>query len=545
MNWMRRIPFVLLAVFAVGGLTVVQASDKYEPTPKFCVTANTAPPTDRGQLCSTIPGDIAYDRPLTVFGYRGFFDAPLPTSQEDDLQTPFDNLSWQSFVALNWTAGKETQPAEQGLQSSGPRVWETWKRPGEIFPSGSVQADCMDRRVDNEPVFSIASDGKGKSVAQHEEYIQASTGDPVIDVAGNWTIYERRLNGIEESYVVAPDGDASVTLTTALGQANFIKSKKAVYFPGADKSHATGAIEVKAAWRILDLRGHPDDATRFYVIHVLLAVAPDLVKRHGKQAKICAQADLGLVAMHIIQKNNLDKAKQNLQPEWFWSTFEHIDNAPLAAKPCDPSRPEDCKLNRLTCPASLSAAPRGPFSYFNSATYRAPTNRPPRKSKGDKFYWSPTEPYAKYYLKRARSTGGGGTLIGTQVTRCWKIYPMTARLNDQWRTALKDAGSVFANYILVGTQWGANFATTDRPHAGPADAVPNFLSNTVLETYLQTAYKLNHNGSIDGFNTGSCVSCHATASFVHHPDISMDFSFLPNLVTPKELRRIPIAQPPR
>src|SRR5947208_2502606 len=76
------------------------------------------------------------------------------------------------------------------------------------------------------PAFYIGSDGKGTPAPNNEEYLQASTNRPLIDVNGNWTIFERRVNDIEAKYLLAPGGQASQTLTTTTGQGNFIKYNK-------------------------------------------------------------------------------------------------------------------------------------------------------------------------------------------------------------------------------------------------------------------------------------------------------------------------------
>ena len=81
---------------------------------------------------------------------------------------------------------------------------------------------------------------------------QAATGDPAIDVSGNWTIYERRLNGIEVAYLKAPGGKTSWNLTTQAGQQAFASGGGTVNFPSIDQNATTGAIEIKAAWRVLD-----------------------------------------------------------------------------------------------------------------------------------------------------------------------------------------------------------------------------------------------------------------------------------------------------
>jgi len=337
-------PLLLLVSFGSDG----SAQNGYTPQAQFCANGGAS-------LCTTIPGNIGPDPALNAgFGYQGLI-GKHPTSAANDVQTPFDNLSWQTFVALNWTAGKESAPPEQGLQSEGARVWQSWAHPADVFHGTSVQADCSSARIGDEPVFSFASNGAGNEVALHEEIVQAATGDPLIDVEGNWTVYERRLNAVEIAYLQAPGGNTKWTLTTIPGQAAFLAASQKVNFPDSKATKSTGAIEIKAAWRVLDLKNHPDDAKRFYVIHALLAVAPDLVK---PAKKICAQVDLGLVAMHIIQKNV--PQGNNLLASWFWTTFEHVDNAPLAANPCDVTDPTKCKLGTVKSHPELQSCPPPP-----------------------------------------------------------------------------------------------------------------------------------------------------------------------------------------
>ncbi|HMG57242.1 MAG TPA: hypothetical protein VK601_27270, partial [Kofleriaceae bacterium] len=343
----------------------------YVPRAQFCVTSPSAPGSP---LCPIIPGNIGPDPALDVtIAYNGLVGAH-PTSPATDVQTPFDNLSWQTFVALNWTLGKETQGAQAGLQGAGPRVWEGWPRVSEVFGNGTVRAQCS--IPPGLAVFQIASNGAGQPVAQNEEYIQAATGDPAIDIAGNWTIYERRLNGVEVSYLEAPGGKPSWNLTTAAGQRQLIKDGGTVSFPSVGlPGPATGAIEIKAAWRVLDPRQRSANQQRYYLVPAMLTVAPDLVTPPpGKpRAPICAQVDLGLVAMHIIQKN--PPTTNALKPEWFWSSFEHVENAPLAAQACDVTSPSSCPLlGQLACPLPANT---GAFAYFNPACPDCLTNQPP------------------------------------------------------------------------------------------------------------------------------------------------------------------------
>ncbi len=534
---MNRIP--ALPAFAIGFLglaaafgasRVLAAAPAYVPQAVYCATGT--PPPNGSPLCSTVPGDIGPDPALGGgFGYQGFIGVDV-TSAKNDVETPFDNLSWQSFVALNWTAGKENQPAEEGLESDGPRVWQTWSTMAQVFGDAPVTAHCA-HVPPGLPVFAIGSDGKGHPDGHNEEYIQAATGDPAIDVDGNWTLYERRLNDVEIGYLEAPGGDKSLTLTTISGQKAFMAKGKLVSFPavGPDPAATTGSIEIKAAWRILDPAQHAENAKRFFITEAFLTVAPDLVAGadHRKGQPICAPVELGLVAMHIIQKNPV--TKNALLPQWFWSTFEHVDNAPLAAQACDPAKPSDCTLyNKVACPATLPAHPPR-YSYFNLASPKAPTNQAPTPAKtAPQFSWYPKQPYALKYLSNGR--------LGTQISRCWKNYVLTDALNAQWRAQLAKVGTVFQNYMLIGTQWGANVEAPPPPPPLPGNAVPMFLSNTVVETYLQTS-----NDQKNVFNNGSCLTCHTQATLANSETYRSDFSFAPGLAEKTVLRRPPIGEP--
>lgn len=513
---------IAIGLVAIRSVTLMRAASAsrqgkepeppYKPKAQYCVTGPDS-------LCSVIPGDIGPDRALNAkIAYNGI-NGVQPTSPDTDAQTPFDNLSWQTFVALNWTLGKEKQPAEQGLKGDGKRVWESWPRVSAVFGNGPKQADC-----DVPPgvtVFSIASKGDGQPVGQNEEYIQAATDDPLIDVAGNWTVYERRINNLEVNYLRAPNGNPAWALTTERGQKNLVDGGGVVDFPSAG-STPTGAIEIKAAWRVLDPAKREQNKKKYYLVPALLKVAPDLVTQ---KKRICAVVDMGLVAMHIIQKN--PKTKNVLKPQWFWSTFEHIDNAPLAQKACDPASPGSCSwYGKLDCTADV-AGHTSNYSYFNLICPRCPVNKAPTPSKANpNFAWNSTQPFAEGYLVP-------GTRLGTQVSRCWAVYSLTDELNRQWRGQLARIDSVFRNYMLVGTQWGANTTSTPDPKV-PSDAVPGYLSNTLIETYLQTLYNKD-----DPFHSGSCISCHFKAALLvkrGDKDVSSNLSFLPLLAHPGLVR---------
>lgn len=532
MKWTHGALASAVAVLALVSSRPAFEAEVYVPQASYCwpgpvteVAAAAGSP-----LCSIIPGNIGEDPALNLtIAYNGI-NGQLPQSAQQDVQTPFDNLSWQMFVALNWAAGKQSQPAEQGLAADGPRVWESWKRVADVFGNGPVQANCTVPA--GYESFSIASNGKGQPVGQNEEYIQAATDEPAIDVSGNWTIYERRLNNIEISYLKAPGGNASWNLTTLQGQKNLGAGGGTVDFPSINVPGApSGAIELKAAWRVLNPARHAENQKKYYVVRAILMVAPDLVRPPPGQPPqpICAKVDLGLVAMHIIEKN--PNTTNALKPEWFWTTFEHVDNVPLAQNACDPNSPSTCGwYGNLDCTAQLPSNPPA-YSYFNADCPDCTVNKPPTaSSSGTPYSWNPTEPYAKPYLTTTKSQGQTVT-VGTQISRCWNIYALTGQLNAQWRGELAKIGSVFQNYMLVGTQWGTSITNTPDPKV-PGNAVPSYLSNSVVETYLQTLYTQGK-----PFNTGSCVSCHSIATLPGAPAVSSNLSFLPGLAQRALVRR--------
>lgn len=520
---MKKLLSISVMLFIAAPVVVfrqpVAKPQTYVPTAELCVAAPNV-------LCPKLPAYIGPDPQLADrVGYKGLF-GPLPTDKNGDVESPFDNMAWQMFIALNWAASAVNQPASRGLTEPGRRVFQNYKKVSQIFGNSKI-APCRRKPVISMEYF-IGSDGQGKPMPKNEEYLQASTNLPLIDINGNWTIFERRVNDVEANFLLAPDGDKTQTLTTQSGQEKFISTHPdGPQFPASSASAAgtVGSIEIKTAWRIID-RKAGDDPTRYFTQTARVGVPSDLVN-DGKP--MCAVVQLGLVGMHIIQRNPDDSTNALLKPQWMWATFEHVDNAPLAQSPCDVSNPLGCKDPWLDKPSCGSAKPDAGirYSYYRPGSGQDTNIRPksPRTpTQQPQFYWNPAPPFAK-----------GNTTAQTampQATRCFSIYPTTAQLNTQWRKALADVKSPFQYYMLIGTQWGGKVE-----HAGqnllPLDAVPAMLSNMTLETYIQTNTKFGSNGG-----PGSCVSCHVGAKLPYGSRPQSDLSFLPGLANPKTARNL-------
>ena len=507
---LMSVMLLLAAAVVVRHQPVAQV--KYTPQAELCAD------TKITTLCSKLPAYIGPDPLLTKKGegYSGLF-GPVPTSKDLDIQSPFDNMAWQMFVALNWAASAVNQPPSKGLTMPGFRVFQNYRKVNALFGNSPKRGGCTTALA--LPTFYIGSDGNGNPMPNNEEYFQASTNLPLIDVNGNWTIYERRVNDVEAQYLLAPNGNPSQTLTTKNGQANFVASNPggAQFTASATtQTGANGSIEIKTAWRIINPAAG-DDPSRYYTQLAQIAVPGDLVKG-GRQ--FCSSVRLGLVGMHIVQRNPLDPNNPQLKPQWIWATFEHVDNAPMAQSPCNVS--QGCGtanwLNQPSCgPATYSPSAR--YSYYKQNAGISGTNiRPQTNGLGPtKFPWNPRQPYAR-----------GNTTAATQMpqaTRCFSIYQTTAQLNSQWQSALAAFKTPLQYYMLVGTQWGGNV----EPREGirlPLDAVPAMLSNMTLETYIQ-----NYTQSTPGQGgPGSCIGCHNFAKLAAGSKPTADFSFLPALV---------------
>ena len=498
MHVLRRLAsFLLFAAIAAPGAHAADPSATYAPQPVYCADGS-------GKLCAVVPSFIGPDPLLThSVGYSGLSNDV--TSAANDVQTPFDNMSWQMFVALNWQA---TQPSgadpKAGLSGAGATVWQTWSRPEDVF--GGPTGSCPN--PNNLPRFNLIAKSDGQS--RDEEFLQA-TGQPLIDVNGNWTLFERRLNGVEKSYIL------SNGLDSLAGQKIFASSGKTVDFPAGDMSKTNGqvgAIEIKAAWRIVSDAEHANYFSQRGLLDIEGAYVSD-----GEP--LCQEVTLGLVGLHLIQNNG---TLGNLFPQFIWASFEHQSNSPLGQNACDATNPDNCykTIQNNACPAASDDD--GTYSYHNAACDAAGTNVPPAlKDKQTAYVWQRSVPYAGDYT----TTGTGGALCGTQVARCWQVYQLTQQLNADWQAQLKAIGSVFANYYLIGTNWGGNVEPDGTEFVN--GSVPTFMGNSVLETYIQTDP-----------NVGDCVNCHKGATLAYTqagPDpkkpttYSADFSFLLGLAT--------------
>ena len=441
-------------------------------------------------LCSTLPHDV-----LTQFGFDYFNLDSTP-------QAELDIFSWQTFIGLNWPALVDGMPDTSVIIGDAPksrRVWEFYPTTGDVFP-GQKTIDCSND--EDLPVFRLSA----KSVLgnHRDNPFLESTGQPLIDRNGNFILYDIRLNDLEAEWI---RGEGLNTIAGQKARTDSVAFPVGWYANNDNRTGGrVGAMEIKTSWMILD-----DTATHSDYFVMDAHVHIDSSDVEGGNAPLCFKATLGLVGMHILRKTRgpyrmsmgsgtLDTT--NVTPQyWIWTSFEHTRNAPLAANPQDPTQ-YTVAITSCDPPTDIST----PYNLFDPDCQLpngepCPTNTAPAKP----YLWSTSPPFASSLLVN-------GT-FGTQVVRCFDLYSSTKAVNKRFQEKL--VGTVWENYMLIGTQWQGDPATSSgKPVPGSNGNLPRYFSNTTLETYIQLK------------DFGSCISCHQDAKLAGNSEISANFSYL-------------------
>lgn len=385
-------------------------------------------------------------------------------------QRPFDRFSWQAFTSL--MAPRET-PA-------GPALWESFRTRRDLFAEVIYPNPACAEDV---PDGSLLLAG-----------YQQTTGDILIDQAGNFVLYETRINRVAADYI-RDNG-----LDQKAGRAAFAKSGKTIDFPmgrvllgdpaikpsdGVGQTAIRpagpgdmGAQLLKFAWRILPDDGAASPAVEhdYYTRPARISLGADQTL-DGQPA--CLDVTVGLVGMHLVQR-----VRSGNGDRWIWSSFEHLDNVPLAA---NARRPNSIITDSPFADGCRAPEQRGDrtgqvYAFYGGKTVAGTAaNDPPP---GD-LKWADQPPFARDL--------SGKPVVSPDIVRCWRLFSGTAETNFIWQRKL--AGTVWQNYMLLGTQWIGN------PGGAPfgVGEVPRYLTNSVLESFMQHQ------------SDATCLGCHGRA----------------------------------
>jgi hypothetical protein len=418
------------------------------------------------------------------FNCNGFPSVSVSSTLPADLnlaaqQPGADCYAWQSFIALNWRAGKPGQPdpsaspADFGKPPSDPAhpapvVWQTFVEQHAALTPGGGGAPA--------PLMLTMIAKAGDRVILNHTGQAFTNGAWLTDQAKGLTYYEILVNADEYNYIQKNQ------LYTAAGQRACASSPAGFNLPDGTQSQflcdakktpysygSTGSIETKSAWIVLN----PNDAAqlRKYLIARACVAPPGAIRCPlGAPAKT-----VGLVGLHIIRKTR--SAQQ-----FVWSTFEHVDN--------DPDRSDAATTKRA-------------YTYFNPNCDKA------------------TDPYQCVPNRMPVPVPTAGATMSprdaaVQVVRELQVSNMVTSLNRSvWGILPSD--SVFRNYRLIDVIW----PTSNRRIAAGAvipltDGAPQVemqpLTNTTLETYFQLPgpYAIPKDG---------CMDCHMGASIARSKNL--------------------------
>lgn len=418
----------------------------------LCVTAWTAASDDAmAQAAVPCTHDVSWDNPPQSA-------PPADICGTGDSAADFHAFSWQLFKFLVWPASTQRGIPDlaRKITEQGPSTFETFKADWEIFRANAetpgdwsafpaladacsnqpkIEAGALVLATFNE--FGNITEGElGSSsvhllVAQNQSYVryQAAFNQAAFDTILRNNLYDTsKVSGIPP----APDG----TRVAAAAE------------------QPAGALTVKSAW--IELPGpRAVDPSRFYVRQKAWVQDPD--------TRACRIADVGLVGLHIVYKSPT-------RPQWIWSTFEHVDNAP------EPN-PEPNRIYTFNDGSST------PMSHGPDDDFKIP--------------------------KPANAAGPGIPPRPYQVQRLQPIKPDVVDLNRIQQTKLASLGSVWQNYKLVTTQWPVIGMAPNRDAnaviPSPACAGPNgtATANTTMETFFQAPTGC-------GFQF-TCMGCHDKA----------------------------------
>ena len=405
----------------------------------LCVAWRMAPlaqqPLGAVQLSATFPGDVA----------------------KGASATDIDRFSWESFVAANWPSSGKGIIGQGGDH---PAAWQFWKSDADVLvPDGIVPIPW--KQPSPIPADCTQPAAPGTRILTHDtkmgklgDFLTPASG-PLIDQNGEYARFEILVNEPMYNFILANQ------LYSVNGQKAYDPGGT-VTLPSGALNGATGAIMIKIAWKIL---GANDDPKRF---HTSLAYL-----YNSTASPKCQLKQVGMVGMHISHKT------QNA-PQWVWSTFEHVDNAPL-----------------------VGSTAKGSFSFNDGAAKHQSVGC---DSNGN----CNTLPQGKW-------DPINGVKTPVQVARLTDFTKTANFINAQYEAALLavDKASVFANYRLVGTQFPSDPTNVNDP-AGVL--FPQFLANTTMETYLQ--------GETTNVSS-SCGACHFKAVMAGvSGSRTSDFSFL-------------------
>jgi hypothetical protein len=209
-----------------------------------------------------------------------------------------DEYAWRLFVALNWPADNSTRQADPSkvFGEAGPVVWEVWKNANEVFLQDGIDPGSWSSNNNQDDAAPMERFNAFTPLQQiNARHIVNGVMVPMTDSANDpQQLREMHMNQVTFEYIRANE------LYSLDGQLTRYGQKNPIAFP-------LGAKEIKAEWQPIDSKSR----SKYHTLELRTA-------NGGTRL-------YGLTALHVLSKD---------LPNWFWATFEHVDNpSRTAAEP--------------------------------------------------------------------------------------------------------------------------------------------------------------------------------------------------------------------
>lgn len=467
--------------------------------------------------------------PVTCdLGYKLPADIPvlLPSSRPMDDQADFDQLSWQTFLALN----APRVGAKPSLLGDNQTQWDHWSSTVDLIECQNDPSNCFCANGVCEsgdqyypPACQAIPDFQSYRVLSQlskidDSFLEAGRGElsnhPVIDANGKFLRYEIMLNPVAYNFAV----DHGLYNKTGLASLN-----EPVVFPCGDFAYQggdpadprMGALVLKTAWMEFEDQGQ---ATPFaqgpYHTEEMLVYSPP--ERSVTGVASCELQTMALVGMHIAHKTVR-------QPGWIWSTFEHRMNAPECTS-LPPQGDQQGSGPNTNCPSSVDSD----YNLFakdcsegaaGSAACQDCNQVPVSNSPDPQRVCISSEVAADapentgWCLDLPPAAEQGKSKLCRQVPL--RVGYPDAYAQNQACSAALGPQSVWSNYQLISTQWiNQGSMTCQNGVAAPGrsrDALfPQvFLLADGAEPQLRPYLG---NSTMESYGRPNCIGCHIRAS---------------------------------
>lgn len=470
-------------------------------------------------------------------GYQLPADIPLwlPTSAPTAVQGDFDQLSWNTFLALN----APSVGATPSLLGDNATQWEQWSSTVDLIECQNDPADCVcadgacgsGDRYYPQACQAIPDFQNYRVLAQlskiDDSFLEAGRGElsnhPVIDAKGRFVRYEILLNPVAYRFVT-DHGLYNQSGLSSLTQPVVFPCGEFTYRGGDPADPRMGAMVLKAAWMDYEGQGQVTAFARGpYHTEQMLVYSP--ADRSVTGFARCELKTMALIGMHIAHKTVR-------QPGWIWSTFEHRMNAPECTS-LPPQGDQAGSGPNVNCPTSVSndynlfakdcsQGAAGSAACQSCNQVPASNSPDPQQICTSSEVGSETADNTGWCLDLPPAAERGKSKLCRQVPL--RVGYPTAHALNQACAAQLGPRSVWSNYQLISTQWINQGSRSCQNGV----AAPGRSRDTIFpQVFLLASGKEPQlrpylaNSSMESYGRSNCIGCHVQGSIKNAADATL------------------------